>query len=71
MPGPSLSRPDGLEEDEALEDLGDPNVNDEDNSEIIHDLENMGEHGINISPILSLCSDVTCCKMELAARVEI
>ena len=34
-----------LEED-ALDDFGDPDVDNEDNSESIHDLEMIGEHGI-------------------------
>ena len=71
LPGPSLSCPGSLEEEDALDDFGDPDVDNEDNSENIHDLEKMGEHGIKLSPILSLCSDVACCKMELVARVVI
>ena len=46
LPGPSLSCPGGLEEEDALDDFGDPDVDNEDNSESTHDLEMMGEHGI-------------------------
>ena len=37
---------DSLEEEDVLDEVGDPDVDDEENSESIHDLEVMGEHGI-------------------------
>ena len=37
---------DSLEEDDALDEVGDPDVDDAESSESIPDLEVMGEHGI-------------------------